>query len=316
MLDAARDLSYVTPFQLQPVDSRSRPTIAVIVPFVTRWFFATATESAIDFLRARGYDVLLYHLGSAAVRDEFFARMPLAGRVDGILSLSMPLSEDHTLSLRALDLPLVSLGAAIPNSPSVGIDDVSAARAAVNHLVNLRHERIALIAGKPDDPRFEFPTSVSRRLGYEDALNSAGIEFDAGLVAEGPHGIKGGAAAMAELLARPAAPTAVFAEYADLAIGALCALRRAGLRAPNDVSVVCIDDNELTDSLDLTTVDQDVHRQAHVAARMLLQLLGAEPGEPPEEAVLIPTRLILRGTTSTPWIPHRTHFNMTAVPQF
>jgi LacI family transcriptional regulator, repressor for deo operon, udp, cdd, tsx, nupC, and nupG len=300
VLDAARELSYVAAFQPQGAGFGPQRTIAVIVPFVTRWFFATATGSAIDFLRARGYDVLLYHLGSAAVRDEFFARMPLAGRVEGILSLSMPLSEQHTLSLRALDLPLVSLGAAIPGSPSVAIDDVRAAKSAVNHLLNLRHQRIALIAGTPDDPGFEFPSSVSRRLGYEDALNSAGVEFDPGLVVAGPHGIRGGAEAMTELLSRPGPPTAVFAEYADLAIGALWALRRAGLVAPDDLSVVSIDDNILTESLDLTTVDQDVERQARVAAGMLLQLLGVEDGEPPSETVLVPTRLVLRGTTSPP----------------
>lgn len=105
---------------------------------------------------------------------------------------------------------------------------------------------------------------------------------------------------MTELLTGPVTPTAVLAEYDELAIGALWALRRAGLRVPQDVSVVGIDDHEMAPFLDLTTVAQNVERQGQVAARMLLQLLDAEEGTPPEAPVVLPTRLILRGTTAPP----------------
>lgn len=300
VLDAARDLSYVTALQALTEQSGPRRTVAVIVPFITRWFFGTVTSAAVDYLRERGYDVLLYHLGNADIRDHFFERMPLARRVDGILSLSMPLSEEHTLSLRSMDMPLVSVGSTIPGSPSVGIDEVGAARSAVSHLLHLRHERIALIAGTQDDARFEFVSSHHRQLGYEQALGAAGIELDPRLVASGPHGIQGGAAAMAELLSGPVMPTAVFAEYDELALGALWALRRAGLRVPQDVSVVSIDDHEMAPILDLTTVAQNVERQGQAAAQMLLQLLGAEVGTPPQERMVLPTNLILRGTTAPP----------------
>ncbi|MGI8456643.1 MAG: LacI family DNA-binding transcriptional regulator [Propionibacteriaceae bacterium] len=300
VLDAARQLSYVTASQASATDSGPRHTVAVIVPFITRWFFATATAGAVDHLRSRGYDVLLYHLGNADVRDDFFHRMPLAGRVDGIMTLSMPLTEEHTLSLRALGMPLVSIGSSIPGSPSVGIDEVGAARAAVDHLLNLRHQRIGLIASRPDDRRFDFLSSFGRRLGFEEALGAAGLEFDDRLVVDGPHGIDGGAVAMSELLSRPQLPTAVLAEFDELAIGALWALRRAGLRVPEDVSVVGIDDHEMAEFVDLTTVAQSVAEQGQVAASLLLQLLGAEEGIPTVEPIRLPIRLILRGTTAPP----------------
>lgn len=300
VLDAARELSYVTTMQAWELSSGPRQAVAVIVPFITRWFFSTVTAGAVDFLRDHGYDVVLYHLGSAEVRDHFFHRMPLARRVDGILTLSMPLTEEHTLALRALDIPLVSVGSTVPGSPSVGIDEVGAARAAVNHLVHLRHQRIGLLAGEPDDPEFGFVSSSQRRLGYEQALSAAGIAVESDLVATGPHGIEGGALAMVNLLARPILPTAVFAEYDELAIGALWALRRAGLRVPRDISVVGVDDHEMAPVLDLTTVAQSVSEQGETAAQLLLQVLGVESGAVPSEPVLLPSRLILRGTTAPP----------------
>jgi LacI family transcriptional regulator, repressor for deo operon, udp, cdd, tsx, nupC, and nupG len=243
---------------------------------------------------------MLYHLGSADARDQFFERLPIHHRVRGILTLSMPLTEEHTLALRALDIPLVSVGPPVSGSPSVGIDDAGAARGAVNHLLHLKHERIGLIAGEADDPHFEFISSAERRRGYEEALGAAGRTVDEGLIAAGPHGLEGGAAAMAQLLARPILPTAIFAEYDELAIGALWALRRAGLNVPGDVSVMGIDDHEMAAMLDLTTVAQSVTHQGEMAAELLLQVLRGETGDAVSQPVVLPTTLVLRGTTGPP----------------
>lgn len=301
VIDAARELSYTTALQAAPEFTPGpRKTVAVIVPFITRWFFTTVTAGAIDHLRENGYDVLLYHLGSADVRDDFFARMPLAGRVDGILVLSAPLNEEHTLALRALDIPFVTVGTIVPGVPAVGIDAVDAARQAVNHLIHLRHRRIGLIMGEADDPRFEFASSTERRRGCEEALKAAGLTLPEQLVATGPHGLEGGAEAMTALLSRPVLPTAVFAEYDELAIGALWALRRAGLSVPGDISVISVDDHEMAAMFDLTTITQDVRGQGEIAAQLLLQELDCEDSKPSPAPVLLPTRLVLRGTTAPP----------------
>ena len=303
VIEAARELSYTAALPAAPEFAPGpRKTVAVIVPFITRWFFTTVTAAAVDHLREHGYDVLLYHLGSADVRDDFFARMPLAGRVDGILVLSAPLNEEHTLALRALDIPFVTVGTIVPGAPAVGIDAVGAARQAVNHLLHLRHRRIGLILGEADDPRFEFESSAERRRGCEEALQAAGLTLPEGLIATGPHGPEGGAEAMTELLSRPVLPTAVFAEYDELAIGALWALRRAGLSVPGDISVISIDDHAMASMFDLTTVAQDVRRQGAVAAQLLLQAVGGEQIRP-DQQVLLPTRLVLRGTTAPPAAP-------------
>jgi LacI family transcriptional regulator, repressor for deo operon, udp, cdd, tsx, nupC, and nupG len=300
VLDAARELSYVTSLQASSLAAGPRHSVAVIVPYITRWFFSTVTAGALDILRERAYDVMLYHLGSADARDQFFERLPIHHRVRGILTLSMPLTDEHTLALRALDIPLVSVGPPVPGSPSVGIDDAGAARGAVNHLLHLKHERIGLITGEADDPGFEFISSVERRRGYEAALGAAGLTVDEGLIAAGRHGLAGGAAAMAQLLARPVLPTAIFAEYDELAIGALWALRRAGLNVPGDVSVVGIDDHEMAAMMELTTVAQSVTHQGRVAAELLLQVLGDEIDDAVRQPVVLPTTLVLRGTTAPP----------------
>lgn len=296
VVQAAHDLAYQDAAEAGAVPG-SRRSVAVIVPFIDRWFFGTVTAAAVTTLHAQGYDAVLYHLGRSDVRDTFFARMPLARRVAGILTLCMPLTEEHTLALRALDLPLVSVGSAIPGSGSVGVDDVDAASGAVHHLLHLGHRQIGLIGGEADDPGFAFVSSARRRLGWTRALDAAGVPADERLVAGGPHGVDGGAAAMARLLTGPVLPTAIFAEYDELAIGAIWTIQRAGLSVPGDISVIGMDDHEMAAVLDLSTVAQDPVAQGQTAARLLLQDLEPDGEAATAPSVVLPTRLVLRGST-------------------
>ena len=128
VLDAARELSYSASPHASGLASGRTTTVGIVAPFIGRWYFANAVAGAADALAEAGYDVLLYHLADVAARDRFFERMPLARRVDAVLTMTMPLTEEHTLALRALDMPFVTLGARIPDVPCVRIDDVAAMR--------------------------------------------------------------------------------------------------------------------------------------------------------------------------------------------
>jgi DNA-binding LacI/PurR family transcriptional regulator len=150
------------------------------------------------------------------------------------------------------------------------------------------------------DARFGTAASRARLAGFTDELSRAGLLADASVVAGHPWGVRGGAAAMTELLDGDTPPTAVFAESDEIAFGALQVLRRRGVRVPDDVSVVGFDDHEMAAAVDLTTVAQPVAEQGAVAAGMLLDLLGTDHGGRLPGEVLLPTRLVVRGTTGPP----------------
>lgn len=300
VVEAARELSYSASPQASGLASGRTHTIGIVVPFVTRWFFVNVVAGAYEVLHEAGYDVLLYHLGTADARDRFFERMPLARRVDAVLTLTLPLTEEHTLALRALDMPLVTLGATLPGVGCVRIDDRAASRTAVHHLLHQGHEDIVMIAGVEDEREFGFASSRQRRAGYREAMESAGLDAKADIVSAETYGLEGGAEAMGVLMDRPMLPTAVVTEYDELAIGALRTLRRASIAVPGRLSVVGVDDHEMASVVDLTTVAQPVQEQGAVAARLLLEALGDTDGSAPGEVVL-PTRLVVRGSTGTPF---------------
>jgi DNA-binding LacI/PurR family transcriptional regulator len=297
VLDAARELAYTISPNASGLASGRTGAVGVVVPFVTRWYFATVIAGLHDALSAAGYDLLLYHLGDVAARDRFFERMPLARRVDAVVSVALPLPEEHTLALRALEMPMVTVGAHLPGVPGVGIDDEHACRTAVRHLVHQGHERIVLITDLSDDGEFGFVSSHRRRGGYLDAMAAAGLEPRVHVAAA--YGIDGGTAAMEAVLGGETLPTAVVAEYDELAIGAMRAMRRASVAVPAQVSVVGVDDHEMAAVVDLTTVAQPVREQGAAAGRMLAAMLDGGSRTVVDDLVL-PTRLVVRGSTGVP----------------
>jgi DNA-binding LacI/PurR family transcriptional regulator len=293
VLAVAAELRYVASPSAASLASGQTNAIGVVAPFVNRWYFAAIVHSAEERLRKAGYDLLLYSLGTDAhERRRAFSGTLLRKRVDGVLVLGLHPTVDEVAALSAVGGPVAVVGAEVPGWASVRIDDEGAARCAVRHLLDLGHRRIGFIGGA--DP-LHTAMPAERRAGYQAELAGAGLAAAPELEAVGGFTVTGGHDAAQRLLAIPEPPTALFAASDEMAMGALQAVRRVGLRVPEDVSVIGIDDHEMAELLDLTTVAQPVVAQGVLAAEMILTAL-TDPERPPP-AVTVPTELVVRGTT-------------------
>ncbi|GAA0944053.1 LacI family DNA-binding transcriptional regulator [Pseudonocardia zijingensis] len=293
VLAVAAELRYVASPSAASLASGQTHAIGVVAPYINRWYFGAIVHSAEERLRAAGYDLLLYSLGTDAhERRRAFSGTLLRKRVDGVLVLALHPTTDEAATLSAVGGPVAVVGAAVPGWASVRIDDEASARCAVRHLVELGHRRIGFIGG--DDP-LRTPMPGERRRGYRAELAAVGRPAATELETVGDFTVSGGYAAAARLLALPEPPTALFAASDEMAMGALQAARHAGLRVPEDVSVIGIDDHEMAQLLDLTTVAQPVVAQGVLAAEMILSALADPDQEPP--AVVVPTELVVRRTT-------------------
>lgn len=300
VLQAAAELQYsASPLASGLVTGRIR-SVGVVMPYAGRWFFAEVLRGIEEELRGNGYDLVLHVLADERRRQDFFASLPVRRRVDAILVVALPLLEREAEVLRTLHVPLACVGEAVAGIHGERIDNVGAARLAVQHLVNLGHHRIACIGGDLTGPeRFNIPGLRSR--GYREALADAGIPVRPDGERDGRYTARGGELAMTALLSLPGGrPTAVFCQSDEMAFGALRALRRSGLRCPDDVSIVGVDDHELAEIFDVTTVAQPVTAQGASAARWVISHLegrGEQDGEL-EDVSTHPARLVLRGSTA------------------
>jgi LacI family transcriptional regulator, repressor for deo operon, udp, cdd, tsx, nupC, and nupG len=297
VMAAAADLNYVaSPFAARLASGRTT-TVGLVVPFVNRWFFAEVIATVETALRRAGFDLLLYNLGDEEGRARFFDVMPMRKRVDGVLVASLVLDDSEFDALTQLNRPVGLLGLAREGFLSARIDDVAAARGAVDHLVAQGHRRIGLIGGDTDDP-MAFTPPLHRRDGYRDALGAAGLPGDADLEQLGYFTVEGGGEAMRRLLRLGDRPTAVFAESDEMAYGALREITTTGLRVPDDVAVIGFDDQPLSELMDLSTVRQPVAEQALDVVTRLLALIADDGDELPRDpSVVLPTELVVRGST-------------------
>lgn len=295
---AAAMLGYVASPSASSLASGRTRSIGVLTPWVSRWFFANVIEGVERELRTVGYDALLY-----TFKVERRGRQPvdvevLRRRVDGILVVGLPLGTYEAEALLALRVPVVFIGSGIEGQPSVRIDDYGAGRTATEHLLGLGHRRIGHISGLPDLLSAWSPP-IGRRRGWQDALTAAGQSVPAEWLVSGYFDIDGGRESAAALLEQAPEITAVFAASDEMAMGVLLAAREAGLRVPDDLSVVGVDGHDLDDLLGLTTIAQPAMQQGSDAARYLLEMIdtGAAPAE---SATLYPTELVVRTSTAAP----------------
>jgi LacI family repressor for deo operon, udp, cdd, tsx, nupC, and nupG len=295
VLEVAERHSYVVSPEASRLAGRTTGRIAIVVPNLSRWFFGAMVEALEEVFRDADLDVLLYHVGGAQDRHAFFQRLPARRKVDAVVVVGFPVEDDEHERLSLLGVQIVAAGGQHAVYPHVCIDDLAAGRQAVDHLIALGHAAIAMIeAVDPDQP--SGPTG--RSDAYYAAIAAAGIPLDERLVLSTDWGGEQGALAMAQLLSIPEHPTAVYAHSDEVALGAVRTIRRIGLRVPEDISVIGIDDHPLAALTDLTTVAQPVAEQGRRAAELTLALLRGTP--PENRAITLPTRLVVRHTTAAP----------------
>jgi DNA-binding LacI/PurR family transcriptional regulator len=292
----ARRLGYVVSRSASRLATGRTFAIAVVAPFLDRWFFAQAVSAIERELQQSGFDALLVGLREPHEGRPEFDPAILRGRVDGVVVLTVPLTGQELDGVRLLDLPTVFVGAAVPGAMSVRIDDITVGRVATEHLLELGHTRIAYVGGDPLQP-LSFTAPSDRRAGWLAAVRSAGIEPPSSYDAVGHFTAQGGLVAGQRLLALRKRPTGIVCASDEMALGVLIAARRAGVDVPEGLSVVGVDGHELGELAGLTTVVQPVLEQGALAARMVLAALRGELPRRSEHVVL-PVHLAVRDSTA------------------
>lgn len=291
---AADELRYVADPNAARLAGRSTRTVGLVVPVLSSWYHAQVVAGVEGALVAEGYDLLPFVVGGAQRLQRFVEELPFRKRVDGLLLVDVPMTQAQVATVTGAGVPVVTSGVRVDGIPSLRLDDHAAAAAAVAHLLEQGHQRVAVIGGLADDP-FGFQVPRDRLAGARDALGAAGLSLDDDLVVSGNFSFAGGAEAMHDLLALPDPPTAVFAISDEMAVGAIHAARSCGLVVPDDLAVVGFDDHDVARYVDLTTVRQDVLWVGERLTELLLEQLGDDDVLARHETV--PAELVVRGTS-------------------
>ncbi len=292
VLDAALELDYHPNAIARSLARKQTLTLGLVLCVSSDRLIADAFLPSVIYgissvATPAGYRLLIEVVEDVDQPDAY-VRLIREAHIDGVILAGTRLGDRSILELHPDNFPMV-LWDRLPGSdlPFVDVDNVSAARVAVEHLIALGHRRVACITNAPLD----HPASAARLQGYQEALDAHSLPYDDALVRYGEFHERSGFEAMNALL--PERPTAVFVASDVVALGALRAIRTAGLRVPHDVAVVGFDDIQFAQYLlpPLTTVRVPAHQIGAEAARILLDILqtGSRPA-----SVLLDTELIIR----------------------
>lgn len=300
VLKVIKELGYYPNIAARALSTSKTKTLCVVVPQISKVFldpfFAEALSGIYDCATKNEYRILLEIASYEFCFYKKYLRLFKEKMIDGMLYVGSTLNDQYLIDLQKENLPVVLVGSYFPEGKGPQLsyvigDNFQGGYLATKHLINLGHKKIALITGS-----FKIISAYDRYRGYRYALQEAGISFDRTLVAKADFDEHTGYLAMRKLLKNNKKFTAVFAGNDMMAIGAIRAIQEQGLKVPDDISVVGMDNIKLLSSLNihLTTVDYAIYKTGKVACERLIQKIENQSNQ--DFKIVIPVRLVIRET--------------------
>jgi LacI family transcriptional regulator len=296
---AINQLNYFPNTHARTLVSGRSHLLGIIVENITNPFFPELMQSFEAIAVAHGYEILVSSSNSDPVVLSRCVRRMLERKVDGVAVMTFGEEEPLLDQLVHHDVPLVLAEFRLddPKAATILMDYATGIHAAVCHLVKLGHTKIAFLSGP-----HKLHSAMTRANDFRTAMEASGLEIQKKWIIECDHTLKGGVAGFKKLQALTARPTAVMCSNDLTAIGVLRAAYMGGLRVPDDLSVIGLDDISFAEFTlpPLTTIRLSRVDLAHVAFEALRQQIE-EPGNPKmQREFLASTSLIVRGSTAPP----------------
>jgi LacI family transcriptional regulator len=304
VMQAMTRIGYTVNRQARVLAGGRNHVIGLLVPDLDTSYIGEILRGIDEELAAASYDLMLYTTHQRKTRESVFVTSLTNGMTDGLLMI-LPMDPGaYVDSIRRRGFPFVLIDheGLDHQGPSIGATNREGARQAMRYLIDLGHRRIGFITGN-----MEMDCSRERLEGFRESLEVAGIGNAPELIRQGDFHKPLAYHLTMELLRLPDPPTAIFAANDVSAFGVMDAVRDAGLRIPDDMSVVGFDDipDAQWTNPPLTTVRQPMRDMGRQATRMLLGTID-DPDRNPER-IELPTELIVRSTcrssTGSPSIP-------------
>jgi LacI family transcriptional regulator len=295
---AADDLQFHPDPAARSLKTRRSYTVGVLLPDLNNPLFPPIVRGIEDTLGRHGYVVLLGNTDNDEDQERRVVEGMRSRNIDGIIVATARQRHPLLDTVVAADLPVVLVNRILddPSFPSASVDDQRGAELAVDHLVQLGHRRIAHIAGPQD-----VSTGVGRLRGFEEGLRRAGLDPDPDLIVVAETFTRNaGRTCMAALLQSGRSFTAVVAGNDLLALGCYLALEDAGLRCPDQVSVVGFNDMPFIDQLrpPLSSVRIPHYEVGTAAAELMLDRISDHRA--PVASRVLPAELVIRASTAPP----------------
>lgn len=299
VFEAIERLGYRPNAVARGLASKKTTTVGVVIPDISNSIFSEVARGIEDIANMYHYNIILSNADKKKEKEIRVINTLLEKQVDGLLFMGGAITEEHIQAFNTSSVPVVLCATADEQRtiPSVDIDHEKAAFDAVNVLLENGHRDIAMISGTLQDPANGF----ARYQGYKKALEAANIPLREELVRIGNYRYESGLEVTKYFLELDNRPTAIFAATDEMAIGAIHTLQDSGLKVPEDMSVISVDNIRMASMVRplLTTVAQPMYDIGAVAMRLLTKLMNKETKDASElSQVILPHEVLYRNSVA------------------
>jgi len=297
VLEAIARLGYQPSELARGLRRNQTAILGMIIPDITNPFFPAVVRGAEDVAYQNSYQLVLCNTDNDPVKERAYLHELRSYRLSGLIMIPSVNSQADPQSDLPRGCPVVCMDRWSTNwtGDTVTVDNAAGARAGTEHLLAMGHRCIAAITGN-----LQLTNAKSRLEGFRTALRAAGVEIDPEYIQEGRFDRLSGYEKTRTLLQLRPRPTAIFASNDLIALGVLAALREAGLRCPEDMSLLGFDDLEFSEFIHpaLSTVAQAGYQMGAKGAGLLLKRL--QGATYPPQHVVLQTELKIRHSVA--WI--------------
>ena len=303
VMDATRDRVFEAIEKLQFVpkaEARARAMkdfarIGVLTPFFTAPAFVQRLRGVAQALIATRYDLTIYSIESMEHLNHYLATLPVTGHMEGLLLLSLRVSDESASKLIDNKLETVLVEFPRQDLNTVEIDDYAGGQMAAEYLINKGHSHFGFIGDTTDLGPFTILPIPLRLKGFQKKLQDAGIPLPEESICTSVYEVWDAAEKIEPILQQPKPPTAIFAATDLQAIGVINKAQQLGFKIPDDLAVLGFDDLDVADYFGLSTIHQALDESGRLAVEILLSRIN-DPNRPLRH-IRLPLTIIERKTT-------------------
>lgn len=293
IMDAIDTLGFIPKAEARARAMQKNGRIGVISPFFTAPSFIQRLRGIAGAISPNNFELVIYTVESTDQLQRYLATLPITGNLDGLIVLSLQISDPDAARLVNHSLPTVLIEYPHSSLNCVEINNIEGGRIAANYLLQKGHRRIAFL-GDTDLPEYAIHPVSLRLNGFRQALTAAGVELPENFVRLAPYTQEQTRMVAKELLSLPHPPTAIFAATDFQALGVLKAAKSLGVTVPDQLAVVGFDDLDMAEYADLTTICQHLDESGRLAVEILLNQMQST--SPLPRHVQLPLNIIERKT--------------------
>jgi len=278
--------------------NRSTNTIGIVMPqspekaFLNP-FFPQALSGISAAAHEADYCILLSTGSSEEEQEESIKSIIMGGRVDGVILMYSSANNDTLEIIKEMKIPAVIIGKPMNTEGILYVDNdnVDASYKVTKRLIEKGHKKIAFLSGS-----FKYVVSLDRLDGYRSALLHYGLELDRNYIVEGEFSKESGYESMEKLLSVREKPTAMVVTDDVMAFGAIEAIKKAGLKIPQDIEVVSFNNVPLAELCipSLTSVDIDAYSLGYESSKLIIEKIN---GKAEKDKVIVPTHIVYRDSS-------------------